>query len=156
MHTDTARTAGTILLAAVLISPGGNCPAQDRRVDFAYPPARHLTAICFPGDWQKTVVTETGALAYDFGPGPYTRPLTEISMGIRGAALAHGVPAIADPRFPAATVELAGATDTIRVTEFSLAGTDRTPPVNTFMHGRVRRPGGLNGAPGWATPPRRA
>ena len=139
--------AGILLLSGSLIS------AQDRRVDFAYPPARHLTAICFPVDWQKTVVTETGSLAYDFGPGPYTRPLTEVSMGIRGASLSHGVPSIADPRVPIVSVDLAGGADTIHVTEFSLAGTDRTPPLATFMHGRIRRLGGLNGAPGWAAPP---
>ena len=142
-----------LLFTAVSLFTTVGASAQQRRVDFAYPPARHLTAICFPADWQKTVVTETGALAYDFGPGPYTRPLTEVSLGLRGGELAHGIPSIVDPRFPVVNVELTGPSDTIRVTEFALAGTDRTPPANTFMHGRIRRLGGLNGAPGWATPP---
>ena len=152
MREAAARTLGRVVLGALLLQGTGS-RAQERRVDYAFSPARHLTAICFPVDWQKTVVTETGALAYDFGPGPYTRPLTEVSMGIRGEELAHGMPAIADPRFPAATVDLAGGADTIRVTAFALPGTDRTPPANTFMQGRIRRLGGLNGAPGWAMPP---
>ena len=152
-ETVAAALAAVIVFTAVSLFTACRVAAQERRVDFAYSPARQLTAICFPVDWQKTVVTETGALAYDFGPGPYTRPLTEVSLGLRGGELAHGTPSIADPRFPAVNEELTGPSDTLRVTEFALAGTDRTPPANTFMHGRIRRLGGLNGAPGWATPP---
>ncbi|HUI11327.1 MAG TPA: hypothetical protein VL221_13435 [Bacteroidota bacterium] len=146
------RIPVTVTLLVMLL-PAGQPRAQERHVDYAFSPARYLTAICFPADWQKTVVTETGTLAYDFGPGPYTRPLTEISIGVRGTDLSHGVPAIADPRVPVVTLDCEGGGDTVGVTEFCLAGTDRTPPVNTFMHGRIRRLGGLNGAPGWATPP---
>jgi len=50
---------------------------QNRVVDFKFAPANYLTAICLPDDWLKTLVWERGALAYDFGPGPYARPLTE-------------------------------------------------------------------------------
>ncbi|HTR99840.1 MAG TPA: hypothetical protein VML00_08820, partial [Bacteroidota bacterium] len=55
--------AAVLLFTAVSLFTAVGASAQQRRVDFAYPPARHLTAICFPVDWQKTVVTETGALA---------------------------------------------------------------------------------------------
>jgi len=133
----------------------GSASAQEGppAVDFRYAPATHLTAICFPSDWLKTVVTERGSLAYDFGPGPYTRPLTEIEFGAKEVSLLPGVPAIADPRVPVATLRLNGAGAEATLEEFAPGRRPAAPPASTFLSGRVRREGGLTGAAGWASPP---
>ncbi|HTY58044.1 MAG TPA: hypothetical protein VMF59_04470, partial [Bacteroidota bacterium] len=141
-----------LFLAAHLVS--GRSPAQTRPpvVDFRYAPATHLTAICFPEDWQKTVVNEHGSLCYDFGPGPYVRPLTEISVGGKEITLLPGEPRIADPRVPIVTLRLEGSEASATLEEFALDGRTVTHPANTFLGGKIRRLGGLNGAPGWANP----
>lgn len=123
------------------------------KVDFGYSPATHLTAICFPADWQKTVITERGSLGYDFAPGPYTRPLTEISIGAKEIVLTPEGPSIRDPRVPIATVRLSGAGASALLEEFALGGGSITRPSSSFLGGKVRRLGGLSGAAGWANPP---
>ncbi|MFV1979959.1 MAG: hypothetical protein ACC655_02305, partial [Rhodothermia bacterium] len=55
---------------------------QSLQVDFEFAPAWWMTPIGFVDDWQKTVVVNDGALAYDFGPGPYTKPTTTIRVGV--------------------------------------------------------------------------
>ncbi len=123
------------------------------KVDFGYSPATHLSAICFPADWQKTVITERGSLGYDFGPGPYTRPLTEISLGAKETVLSPEGPSIRDPRVPIATVRLKGEGARALLEEFALGGRRVTLPSSSFLGGKIRRLGGLAGARGWASPP---
>ncbi len=132
-----------------------SAPAQERppAVDFRYAPATHLTAICFPSDWLKTVITERGSLGYDFGPGPYTRPLTEIALGAKEVSLSPAAPSIRDPRVPVATLRLNGIGAGATLEEFALDGNSAAPPSPAFDSGRIRREGGLTGAAGWASPP---
>jgi hypothetical protein len=142
------------LLAALTFLPRTDTAQTGlRKVDFGYSPATHLTAICFPADWQKTVVTERGSLGYDFGPGPYARPLTEISMGAREIVFAPEVTSIPDARVPIATVRLSGPGATAILEEFALDGRTMTDPSSSFLGGKIRRLGGLTGAAGWANPP---
>ena len=49
-------------------------------VDYAYAPARWMTPICLVDDWQKSLVDDKGQLVYDFGPGPYARAKTVLSV----------------------------------------------------------------------------
>ena len=70
------------LITLLSLSMWGSGFSQDRVVDFRYAPFGGFAAICFPDDWLKTVVMDDGSLGYDFGPGPYARPLTRISIGI--------------------------------------------------------------------------
>ncbi len=142
-----------LLLAAGFLARGADAQTRAPAVDFRYAPATHLTAICFPGDWQKTVVTERGSLAYDFGPGPYVRPLTEISVGAKEVTLTPGTPSIADPRVPIVSLRLDGAESRGTIEEFALEGKTAGRPSGVFLGGKLRRLGGLNGAPGWASPP---
>src|SRR5574341_1791291 len=79
--------------------------AQDRFVDFRYAPRNYLTAVCLPDDWQKTLVTETGALAYDLGPGPYAKALTEVAVGVKEKNLRVVRQYFVDPRVPIAITE---------------------------------------------------
>jgi len=127
--------------------------SQEREVDFRFAPKNHLTAICFPDDWQKTTVTENGALAYDLGPGPYARALTEISIGLKGKELKMVRQYFADPRVPIAVTEYSSDGVAITASAFAMTQENKTPSVNTFLNGKIKRLGGLNGCIGWAMPP---
>ena len=142
-----------LLLALTSLPPAGTAQTGVRKVDFGYSPATHLTAICFPADWQKTVITERGALGYDFAPGPYARPLTEISLGAKEVVLSPDAPSIRDPRVPIATVRLRGTGVSAILEEFALDGGSVKRPSSSLLGGKIRRLGGLAGAAGWANPP---
>ncbi len=126
--------------------------SQEYVVDFRFAPQYCLTAICLPDDWQKTLVTETGALAYDFGPGPYARALTEVAVSVEEKNLRVVRQYFADPRVPIAVTEYAGEGVSLKVYAFALVQEQSVPSANTFLNGKVQRIGGLNGCIGWATP----
>ncbi len=126
--------------------------AQDRLVDFRFAPQNYLAAICLPDDWQKTLVTETGALAYDLGPGPYAKALTEVAVGVKGKNLRVARQYFADPRVPIAITAYSGDGISITTSAFALVQEKSAPIANTFLNGKVQRIGGLNGCIGWATP----
>jgi hypothetical protein len=140
------------ILFSLLILPLASVHAQQRTVDFRYAPARSMAAICLPDDWQKTLVTERGALAYDFGPGPYARALTEISVGIQGKELTVRTQTLRDARIPVVTTELFSGDITVRQDAFALILDSR--PIAAPRDGatRVHRSGGVTGAMGWASP----
>ncbi|MGB2959342.1 MAG: hypothetical protein WBD30_10685, partial [Bacteroidota bacterium] len=79
MQTCPAVVRLVFLLTLLPLLPRGSALSQERYVDFRYAPFGGFAAICFPDDWQKSVVTDQGSLGYDFGPGPYALPLTRIS-----------------------------------------------------------------------------
>ena len=126
--------------------------AQDHAVDYRFAPKNYLTAICLPDDWQKTAVTENGALAYDLGPGPYARALTEVSIGLKGKELKMTRQYFADPRVPIAVTEYAADGAVVAASAFAITQENKTPSVNTFLNGKIQRLGGLNGCIGWAMP----
>lgn len=126
--------------------------AQDHIVDFRFAPKNFLTAICLPDDWQKTAVTETGALAYDFGPGPYARALTEISIGCKGKELKIVRQYFADSRVPIAVTQYSADAVAITASAFALVQENKALPITAFLNGKIKRLGGLNGCIGWATP----
>jgi hypothetical protein len=138
-------------LGFLLVHPTQIFP-QSQAVDFRFAPKNYLTAICFPDDWQKTTVAENGALAYDLGPGPYARALTDVAVGIKGKELKVARQYFADPRVPIAITEY--STDGIKImaSAFAIAQENKTPAVNIFLNGKIKRLGGLNGCLGWATP----
>ncbi|MEW6510970.1 MAG: hypothetical protein AB1428_08445 [Bacteroidota bacterium] len=152
MSSKTFRWPVGVLLAA-LASFQAPSAAQSLHVDYGYAPASHFTAICFPSDWQKTIVTERGTLGYDFGPGPYARPLTEVSVGIQETTVTIQRLAINDPRVPIVVAEFSSPGGTIRQEAFALPGPAAGRQRTTFANGAVRRIGGLNGVAGWANPP---
>ncbi|KAA0230956.1 hypothetical protein EDS67_04410 [candidate division KSB1 bacterium] len=124
---------------------------QQPAVDFRYSPATYLAALCFPDDWQKSLINEKGELAYDFGPGPYAKPLTTIRIGIKEKELALTKQYFENPRIPIAVTEWAGDGLTMRQEAFALLPNPRiaATPVSSA---RVKRLNGLNGAVGWAAP----
>lgn len=142
-----ATAVFAILFSATLASSG--LPPVDYRFE---PPLWH-TPIGLPGDWHKPLVDETGALVYDFGPGPYARPNTRV-----GFSYAEGDPAVSgqtikDPRVPIVVTERAGGLGSIATESFALMPDPGWERVDASVYaGPVRRLNGLNSCLGWATP----
>jgi len=147
------KTCGFFLFAACVCTslPVLSQPAHPAWFPFA--PARHLTAIGFADDWQKTLVTETGSLAYDFGPGPYSFPLTEVQVGILEAEHPAVQQWLEDAAIPIVTTRSSNGEDVVVVHSFALATGSVTSPGDENGRAQVVRLNGLNGACGWATPP---
>jgi len=146
-----------LLLLQILVA--GTVPEQkipDTLASFAFPfsPAQHLNAICLPDDWLKTLVTEKGALAYDFGPGPYARPLTEISVGLDGIPLTVTQQFYEDAVVPIAVTLFQNASARVMTRAFALIPHPGTPAgFRIGPASGITRRGGLNGAMAWCTPP---
>jgi len=139
-----------MLTLLFLLSRGGAI-SQERYVDFRYAPFGGFAAICFPDDWQKSVVTDQGGLGYDFGPGPYARPLTRISVGPKEDSVTVLRQYYEDPRIPVATTEYRTGTGTMVQKAFAIVPDRRR--AHQVRHGRVTRLGGLTGTVAWASPP---
>lgn len=122
---------------------------QTRTVDFKFAPANYLTAICLVDDWQKTLVSETGALAYDFGPGPYAKPLTEISLGIKEKSLPVTRQYLRDPQVPVISSAFGSV---MQQQAFALIPEKLPLQTPSVINEKVQRLGGLNGCLGWAAP----
>ena len=60
--------------------------SDDLNVDFRFKPALWNTAINLPDDWQKTLVSESGAFLFEY-PGPISKFKTVVSAGIAGVDL---------------------------------------------------------------------
>jgi hypothetical protein len=146
----TSNILITSFFALVLVQ---NLWAQQQEIDFRYKPSQYYTLISLPDDWQKSMATETGALAYDFGPGPYARHLTEIRFGIRGDMLEVEEQSLPNGKAPLISTTSANRYHKIHTKTFSIVP-DRysTPELSNQVHPRVRRHHGWNGALGWAKP----
>jgi hypothetical protein len=142
-----------VLLFILLALQGNILSGQTRSLDFRYAPASWFTAICFPGDWQKSVATSSGTLGDDFAPGPYARPLSEITFGAKGHTLQPRSVVLEDPHIPIATAELSDETVTIQQLLFAVPPSGSYAPTHTFLGGKIERLGGLTGCSAWASPP---
>jgi len=125
---------------------------QNRTVDFKFAPANYLTAICLPDDWQKTLLSEKGALAYDFGPGPYAKPLTEITVGVKEKELRVSRQYLTEPRFPIVTTEFRNGGLTVQQQAFALIPDMLPLQTPSRINEKIRRLDGLNGCIDWAAP----
>lgn len=159
MHTSarTLRQLLPVLTATAFLSvmPSGRMPAQDAPGQITFPeaPARHMSVICLPDDWHKPLVTQDGALAYDFGPGPYARPLTEIVFGLEGNPPSEIRQFYDDARIPIPRTIVTAGADTLRMEAFAIIPPgDSLPPMGSGVH-PVYRFTGLNGTRHWALPP---
>ena len=141
----------TLRLALILVLSSAIGLAQEKSIDFRYSPAHYFTAVCFPDDWQKTVVTQSGTIGDDFGPGPYAVPLTEIGLGISNGHLSLVRQHLESARVPILVSEFSAGGVTLRQHIFAI------PPPHPYLPptieaGRVTRIEGLNGAIAWASP----
>jgi hypothetical protein len=125
---------------------------QNRAVDFKFAPPNYLTAICLPDDWQKTLLSEKGALAYDFGPGPYAKPLTEISVGIKEREMHVVRQYLSEPRVPSVTTEFRSGGLVMQQQAFALIPDMLPLQTPSRINEKIRRLDGLNGCIGWAAP----
>ncbi|MEO8167147.1 MAG: hypothetical protein ABI623_02810, partial [bacterium] len=150
MLKNSRRIHFAVLLPCSLLVARFMLTAQVHHVDYQYSPQKYFTALCFPEDWQKTLVSESGSLLYDFGPGPYARALTEVSIGIEDDSLVT-IHQSSDPGGFMSTI-LSTLGTTIRQEAFALL-----PAYTHFSKATkknsVERIGGLNGCANWARPP---
>jgi hypothetical protein len=140
----------TLLMLSLAVS-FSSAWTQDEPVDFRYSPSRYFAAICFPNDWLKTVVTENNGLGYDFGPGPYASPLTEITVRPAGENVTLTGHHLPDPKIPLIRASFQGAGSTMVQEAFAVPlgtkGASRTHPKRD-----AERLQGWNGTVGWARP----
>ena len=137
---------------SMLVLSGSALLAQDRVIDYRYAPAYFHTPICFVDDWQKTMVNEQGALLYDFGPGPYVRPNTVISIGVKNVSVPSISQRLESAEIPIVITELSGDSAKIVLESFALVPKPSdTAPIKAGSL-PVRRTLGFNGAFAWARP----
>ncbi len=125
--------------------------AQNEPVDFRYSPSHYFTAICFPNDWLKTVATENNGLGYDFGPGPYALPLTEVTVrpaGERVTITGHRLP---DPKIPLVRAAFEGTGIEMFQEAFAVPLGKKGIPGGRPKRSAERLQG-WNGTVGWARP----
>lgn len=77
-----------VLLFASCFSP--LALAQSSEVDFRYRPFNWETVISEPADWLKTTANQRAALTYDYGPGPYATPSTQVYIELADDKLTVG------------------------------------------------------------------
>lgn len=142
-----------LVLFLAFLAQLGSATAQMREIDFRFAPASWFSAICLPGDWQKSVITHSGSLGGDFVPGPYARPTTEVTFGVSGHTLIPDSLRFEAPRVPIARAILADSLIAIRQTIFSAIPTGARSPSRSFLQGRLERLDALTGSPAWASPP---
>lgn len=122
-----------------------------QKVDFRHAPAHYLTLVSHPDDWQKTLVDETGALSYDYGPGPYARPLTTIRFRWDDLSAIKPRQFLADPKVPVVTTRFPASRDSVTVQTFALTPRSHIQPDPLEqLTETVYREGGYNGVWGWA------
>ena len=126
--------------------------AGEMSVDYRYKPPRWRTPIGLPGDWQKSLVNQAGALTYDFGPGPYAHPGTVIKLGTAGETVRNVNQTIADARVPVIRTEKEYNAGRITEQTFTLVPGDWTGGEAVSEEYRVRRHNGTVGTIAWADP----
>lgn len=136
-------------IVLILLSSASN--SQD--MSFPYSPAKWRTPICFVNDWQKSLVDHQGALNYDFGPGPYARPKTTISIGIKDGNLDVKNQRLHSPRVPVVITDFAAEDILMQQKSFALYDSRiHQIPKNPNEGFSVKRYSGLVGCVAWAQP----
>ena len=143
-----ARRLGA--LALLFVALGAH--AQTRTVDFRFAPPYWYSATGVPDDWHKPLVSDEGALLYDFGPGPYVIPLTRVSLGVRGVSLTRLEQGLPSPRTPIVETTMQGEGVRLDLRTFSVVPEGGTPAPSNGRYGGYERLDGISGALGWATP----
>lgn len=134
---------------ALLLVPLG-AAAQPRTVDFRFAPPYWYSATGVPDDWHKPLVSDEGALLFDFGPGPYVIPLTRVGVGLRGVALERASQTLAGARVPVVRTAMTGPGARLALTTYSVAPAAAAPTNGRF--GDYERLDGISGALGWTRP----
>lgn len=103
-----------------------------------------------PEDWHKPMADDRGALLYDFGPGPYAKPMTVVEFGVADQALTRTRQWLETPRVPIVRTELAAGATRVTVTTLAIAPDAIAATDSRFA--RYERLDGISGALGWSQP----
>jgi hypothetical protein len=139
------------LAAAVVLFLPALVLCQTTTVNFRYASQRYFAASCFPYDRVKTVVTQNHGLGYDFGPGPYAQPLTEVTFRVAEDSLVLREQRCVDPTIP--IFSAAFSAPDIVVMQEAFAVPLGKKGVGSRTKPRLERLLGWNGTIGWARPP---
>ena len=129
--------------------------ADSARVDYRFNPPMWHTPLGLPGDWHKPLVNQDGALLYDFGPGPYARAATFVSVGNTQHSGVVRSQTIRDPRVPIVETRLTDSLSgsSLVVEAFSLIPDyDWVAENESDQSGDVQRLNGSTSAVAWAHP----
>ena len=140
------RPAFAVFIVAPLFAVTGAA----RDVDHAYSAATWHSPLGLPDDWHKPMADDRGALLYDFGPGPYAKPLTVVEFGLRDQPLGRERQWLESPRVPIVRTTLASGGGRVEVTTLSLPPEEIAGSNGRFP--RYERLDGISGALGWANP----
>ncbi len=124
---------------------------------FPYSPDAWRTPLCYVDDWHKSLVDHQGNLAYDFGPGPYAKPKTTISVDLKNVDLKVTEQSLYAAHIPIVETIMLGEKAALKLETFSLYDSSRIypPEFPPFRYG-VERYNGYVGAVAWADPDRPA
>ncbi|MBD3385119.1 hypothetical protein GF407_09345 [candidate division KSB1 bacterium] len=124
---------------------------------FPYSPEAWRTPLCFVDDWHKSLVDHQGNLTYDFGPGPYAKPKTVISVDLKNADLKVTRQSLNAAHIPIVETIMLGEKAGLKAETFSLYDSSRIypPEFDPFYYG-IERYNGYVGAVAWADPDRSA
>ncbi len=140
-----------VLIVFLMIQTGNALSQNDHEVTYAYAPARWYTPICLIDDWQKSLVDQQGRLVYDFGPGPYARPKTTLSVEMVDATGYCTRQTLLQARIPIVLTEHIDGDRRWRQTAFSLIPEDpQKRPSRLSADSSFIRYQGLVGSPAWA------
>ncbi|MEK7358379.1 MAG: hypothetical protein AAB250_18175, partial [Bdellovibrionota bacterium] len=142
------------LLLASSLSASGTAPMAPpallatQSVDYRYKPATWNTLISISDDWQKTLVSETGALLYDF-PGPHNAFKTVVSAGVAGQTMKTTFQRLEDAKTPIVYTTSAASGITLEQQAFAIVDS----PFKAGVKVRLKRVGREYTSKGWAKPP---
>ena len=139
-----------VLFFASLISFSSLQASDEYTVDHRFSTKTWHSPLGLPGDWHKPLVSDRGALIYDFGPGPYAKPTTSIEFGVAGENLDTRTQVLHEARVPIYTTELSSEHSHVSITTLAI------PPQHTAgtsgLYPQYERLDGISGALGWAHP----
>lgn len=146
MFRASLAVSAALLLPLALIG----APAATRHVDHRYSPPTWHAALGWPGDWHEPMADERGALLFDFGPGPYAKPLTSVDFTLADQDPAPIAQRWADATAPIIATERRSATAKLEITTLSLP--PETAAASLARFPTYERLDGIPGAKGWARP----
>lgn len=149
---DLVLTVAVLVVSACLSTIVAFSQPRPAPVDARFAPSPAYSLLCFPNDPLKTVVTDQGELGYDFGPGPYARPLTRIGFALANDTARVQRQWLEDARVPIVQTILAGRSGSLLTRALSWRG-HQSSTARTQRDMRYRRVGGENGCVAWADPP---
>jgi len=147
---DAGRATAFMSLFLWLVAPATTTRGEPLTLDHRFAPPDWQTAICLPGDWQKTLVGKSGALLYDY-PGRFAGFGTALTFGT-GETATWVKQELVAPRVPIIrTVKHSGA---VEIVEEAFAVAPPLPGLRSAAGAAlaVERVGAVTTSADWAAP----